>query len=140
MPAAAPDILVADDEPLLLQLVSRMLTRSGLQVTTASDATQALSAVERFADSLRAILIDQALPPAGAVEVLRSIRERAPRLGVVVTSGSAPDEATRSFLETCRGRFLRKPFAPSALLRALESVFPDGGPEDPGLAGQGSRG
>ena len=138
--AAAPDILVADDEPMLLQLVSRILARSGLRAVTAADGEEALSAVDRYAGSLRAVLVDQALPPAGAVEALRRIHERAPRLGVVVTSGSAPDPATRSFLEECRGRFLRKPFAPDALLRSLESVFPDEGPEAPGLAGDPPRG
>jgi CheY-like chemotaxis protein len=47
------------------------------------------------------------------------LHERAPGLDVVLMSGDALPEPLESALSARGGRFLRKPFAPKALLRLL---------------------
>ncbi len=121
-------VLVVDDEPTLLRLVQRVLERAGYEVLVAQDAEAGLGAWERSGGSVGAAVVDLHLRPRGSAPMLRSLLERAPELGVVVTSGAAIDAPTRELLRGCHGEFLRKPFAPETLLRALGQVLPASAP------------
>jgi CheY-like chemotaxis protein len=117
-------VLVADDEDLLLRLVSRLLGAAGFQVLTATCASEALDLLEARREPVDALLLDVVLPgdPDGSL-MARLLRERG-RAGVVLTSGHTPDQRVRRFLADHDGRFLSKPFAPEELVRAVEDVLP----------------
>lgn len=117
--SAAPAVLVVDDEPTLLQLMTRVLRRAGYAVLTADEGERALEVFEKAEQPVGAVLIDLRLRPQGGGAILRGLLSRSPGLGVVVTSGSALDPETRELLEGRRGEFVRKPFAPETLLRAV---------------------
>lgn len=121
---ASPRVLVADDEELLRTLASRVLERAGLVVETASSSEETLTALS--IDPLPALLVlDFNLPPAAGTDLVRKVREMAPLLPLVLTSGDLLPPDCRAMLDPPRCVFLAKPFAPSALVetihRALEA-------------------
>ena len=118
-------ILVVDDEPTLLQLMSRVLGRAGHRVLTAASGDRALEVFQESELPVRAVVIDLRMRPQGGAATARALLARDPDLGVVVTSGSALDPDTRALLTDCSGEFVRKPFAPEALLGALQAVLAD---------------
>lgn len=121
-------VLVAEDEPQLRTLLERVLTRAGYEVVVCSDCAQAVRAIEARAD-LGAAVLDASIGPEGAgaaVEALAA-RERSP--GFVVTSGDLLGEPLDSLVREHGGVFLRKPFGPRALLRAVAEAA--GRPSDP---------
>ncbi len=123
-------VLVVDDEPTLLQLMTRVLRRAGYEVRTAGDGDEAITAFDASERPVGAVLVDLRMRPQGGAAILNALLERSPDLGVVVTSGSSLDPETREMLARHRGEFVRKPFAPDSLLRAVAAVLERGPAED----------
>jgi DNA-binding NtrC family response regulator len=118
---AAPSepILVVDDEPSLRQLMRRILSLHGYAALDAADGESALARLE----GVRAVILDLSLPPDGGEALLERMLETHPDLCVVMISGLAPAPALRARLKRLGGIFLPKPFAPSALIEALETAL-----------------
>jgi two-component system OmpR family response regulator len=84
-------VLVIDDDPTILLLLGAVARRNGLACVTASDGESALGQIR--GRDFDVILLDLNLPTVNGFEVLRVIRDDAPRLLVrtIVVSG-APRE------------------------------------------------
>lgn len=119
-------VIVADDEPLVRRLTSRVLENAGFQVVAVADGDAALQASERDEKGIRAVVLDLRMPPRGGAATLAELLRRRPGLGVVLTSGVAPEPAVSALLAQHKGVFLHKPFAPAALVRAVEQVLARG--------------
>ncbi len=69
------------------------------------------------------MILDLSLPPAGGGALLERMIAARPELGVVMVSGLAPEPALRERLASLGGVFVAKPFAPKALIAALETAL-----------------
>ena len=78
-------ILIVDDDEPMRRALSRTLRGNGYEVDEASDAREALSAIDRQAPDL--ILTDIMMPGGDGVELINAIRGRAPRPGILAMSG-----------------------------------------------------
>jgi DNA-binding NtrC family response regulator len=123
----APSVLVADDEPRLLRLLERLLTRAGYDVMTARDGDEAARVYREHGGAIGVAVLDAAIAPHGSAALLDSLPEGREGPGVVLTSGGALDEMLGAALLRHRGVFLHKPFAPAALLQAVEATLLEGG-------------
>jgi FixJ family two-component response regulator len=65
-------------------------------------------------------VLDAAIVPRGTRGLLEALGKQGRAIGVVLTRGDAPEGDLRRIMLDYDGVFLRKPFPPSALLRALE--------------------
>jgi len=77
-------LLVVDDEPQILQVVSGILQDEGFEVLTAPDGEAALKRVGEDAPDL--VLLDIALPGMDGLEVLDRLKRQYPFLPVVIIS------------------------------------------------------
>ena len=116
--AAPRAVLVAEDEPQLLRLVSRVLERAGYEVLPAADGEAALEAVAAHGERIDTAVLDAAISPRGCDEIVAALRRQQPGVGLVVASGGALDGGLRRLARE-GGVFLRKPFALASLLRAV---------------------
>ena len=105
------------------QVLRDSLESLGYTVLTADDGDQALEVFDKSEHPVGAVLLDLRVRPQGGFAILNALLSRSPALGVVVTSGSALDGDTRELLRSHGGEFVRKPFAPESLLRAVASVL-----------------
>jgi len=89
--------LVADDEPLICDLLTRFLSRRGYSVGTAADGEQALDDLRsKRADIL---LLDILLPKVDGLGVLERIREEGIDVGTIwVITGKADDASVKRSL------------------------------------------
>ncbi len=78
-------ILVVDDDPDHLSVVSSILEESGYEIERALDAEQALSRIHGFGPAL--VLTDLRLPGMDGVELLERIKEAMDSVEVVVMTG-----------------------------------------------------
>ena len=119
-------VLVADDEPILLKLIVRILEREGFRVLPAEDGDTAISAYLAEPGAIDVVLFDASMPPHGGASALRTILSQSERsqsgVGVVLTSGEALDGDDQKLLDQCGGCFLAKPFSPSLLYETVDSV------------------
>lgn len=115
--------LIVDDEDQLLRLMVRVLEGARYRVWAAKDGIEAMNLFREHAADIDLALIDVMHPPgAGAADLLPKMLAERPDLDVILISGDALPEALEGELTSIGGSFLRKPFAPKALLRLLEGV------------------
>ena len=101
-------VLCVDDEPVVLQLMSRLLARLGVAVTTATGPLEALAVFEAARFDL--IVTDIRMPAMDGHAFLAEIRARDPEVPVVVATGHASlDSAIRALRDGASGMLL-KPF------------------------------
>ena len=81
-------VLLADDEPVLLELISRKLGGLGCQVTAAENGYQAWSFFKRSPQCFDLVLTDYDMPEMTGAELASRIRELRPKLPIVLLSGS----------------------------------------------------
>jgi DNA-binding NtrC family response regulator len=126
----ASTVLVMDDEPQLLRLMVRVLERAGHSVLSSSSGERALEIFRQRLDEIDAVVLDMAIPPNGAGEVMEAMSDLREGLGVVLTSGDLLSPELREPLRLRSGVFLRKPFVPRALVRAVADVTGASGSSD----------
>ncbi|HXU86955.1 MAG TPA: HD domain-containing phosphohydrolase [Verrucomicrobiae bacterium] len=106
--AAGVHVLCVDDEPIVLRLMSRLLERLGVEVTTATGPAEALAVFE--AERFDLVVTDIRMPGMDGNAFLSEIRARDPEVPVVVATGHASlDNAIRALRDGASG-MLMKPF------------------------------
>jgi putative two-component system response regulator len=107
-PVAGPRVLCVDDEPVTLRLVTRLLERMNLVVTTAPDPAAALALFDAEHHDL--IITDIRMPGMDGHAFLAAIRARDPQVPVIVATGNASlDNAIRALRDGASGMLI-KPF------------------------------
>ena len=120
---AAPTILVVDDQPLNLELVTDYLEGSGCMVVTAADGEAALAAVDRHKPDL--VLLDVVMPRLDGIEVCRRLKANPATWlipVVLVTSLSAVEDQVRG-LAAGADDFLTKPIERHELLARVLTML-----------------
>jgi FixJ family two-component response regulator len=118
------NILVIDDEQIMRDGCSRILSRDGWSVICADNGSQGLEEIKSRADKMDVILLDLMMPGMSGMEVLDHIRSLDPNLLVIVITGYATVESAVEAMKKGAYDFIPKPFTPDQLRivvrRALE--------------------
>lgn len=115
------DVLVVDDEPVVCDAIRLVLGHEGLRVASVPDAEAALE--HPALRDCRLVICDLMLPGRSGLEALRAMRERRPRLPIVMITGFATPANTDLVLEAGATAFLPKPFDESELLTLVRHVL-----------------
>ncbi|HEY7141281.1 MAG TPA: response regulator [Methylomirabilota bacterium] len=114
-PAEAATILIADDDPTIVRLLTLTLAPQGFRLLTASDGETALRMARAERPAL--VLLDWQMPGADGIAVTRALRADAdPQLRdvpVVLITGLAGGENTAVGFDAGVTDYLTKPFQPS---------------------------
>ena len=117
-------ILIADDEPHVIELVRVTLEDNRVRVFDAADGETALAVAEALEPDL--VLLDVHLPDLSGLEVCRLLRKH-PRLAatnvIMLTAAAQQDDIARGFSAGATD-YLTKPFSPVRLLSLVERLMP----------------
>jgi two-component system cell cycle sensor histidine kinase/response regulator CckA len=115
-------VLVADDEPVVLQTVSYALTRHGYQVIPAADGPSALHVCREREAPIHLALLDVMMPGMSGPELLECLQTFHPKLAVLFMSGYQAEQIPA--LASIRdAHFIRKPFLPKALVQRVNEIL-----------------
>ena len=118
-----PPILVVDDNPGNLKLISYVLEKGGYDVRTAVDAEEALRVLQGFRPRL--ILMDLQLPGMDGLTFTRQLKAD-PDLGgtpiVAVTASAMKGDEEKAVEAGCDG-YITKPIDTRALARIITSFL-----------------
>lgn len=103
------DILLVDDDPKVLEIVSVSLGRQGYRVRTASTGREALEHAAGTPPHL--MILDLELPDMSGIEVLDNIRDEHETLPVLVLSAQSDLEARVAALDGGADEYLLKPIS-----------------------------
>ena len=114
-------LLVVDDEPGLLRVLTRYLTKLNYDVAAASSAAEAETAFRADPRSFAAVVTDMALPDMRGDDLVRRLIGLNPDVAVLFLSGTALDSAGLPLVRA-GARFLQKPFTPQMLAESLAAL------------------
>jgi PAS domain S-box-containing protein len=126
IPAGSGTVLIVDDEEGVCVLGKRMLERLGYAVLSAPDGEAGLEAWAAHREHVRCVLLDMVMPRMDGIETFRILRERAPDLPIIVTSGYGESDVAHRFVGQNPSAILLKPYDMRALGEVLHAVLREG--------------
>jgi two-component system phosphate regulon response regulator PhoB len=116
-------ILIVDDEPNQLELLSFNLSKAGYEVIRAEDGQSALDIIEDSHPDL--VILDWMMPYLSGIELCRTLRARAEtrHLPVILLSARG-DEGDRTLgLDIGADDYISKPFSPRELVSRVNALL-----------------
>jgi two-component system, OmpR family, alkaline phosphatase synthesis response regulator PhoP len=116
-------ILIADDEPDILEILSFNLKGEGYDVITAKNGDEAIDKAKNFKPDL--IILDMMMPGKNGMEVCNILRTQSAFAGTLIVFLTAiNDENTEiKSLENGADDYLTKPISPKVLLSKVSSLL-----------------
>lgn len=123
----AVDILIAEDEPSILESLDFILRRAGWTISTVTDGDAALDAVRRLKP--RVLVLDVMLPKRSGFEVLKSIRAdlEMRALPVLILTAKGQQQDRRIAEEFGADVFITKPYANAEVVGAVRQLLGENG-------------
>jgi PAS domain S-box-containing protein len=116
-------LIVDDDEPLRTAL-AHALRAHGLRALEAGSAAAAIELIERH--DLHLVVSDINLPDRNGLDLLQVIREKSPRLPMIVMSGGLSNENARRAIDGRVTAFLAKPVSVAEFVREAQRTINEG--------------
>ena len=124
-PDERPNILVADDEDQILNVVSKLVTCEQYGAITARDGNEALALYQECPEEISAVITDLNMPGMSGLELSLRIRDTHPDIPILIMSGNFEETIVRSLMQ-CRGYYLlRKPFTVGQFRNQLDKMMPN---------------
>ncbi|HEY0679018.1 MAG TPA: response regulator transcription factor [Chitinophagaceae bacterium] len=116
-------ILIADDEPDILEIIQYNLSKEGFEVSTAKDGDEALAKARIQNPDL--IILDIMMPKKNGVEVCEILRSQpAFKNTLIIFLTALNDESSQiRGLETGADDFVSKPISPKVLVSRVNALF-----------------
>jgi two-component system, OmpR family, alkaline phosphatase synthesis response regulator PhoP len=126
-------ILIADDEPDILEILKYNLQGEGYEVYTAKNGTEAIEAAKKSLPDL--IILDIMMPGKNGIEVCNILRlQPAFKESLIIFLTALSDETTEiKGLETGADDYLTKPISPKVLISKVNALFRRLNKEDTGI-------
>ena len=121
--SSEPLVLIVDDDAGIRSTVERFARRLEFDVVASPDGTDALKAIETVRPDVA--LLDLHMPGLGGLEVLRTIRERAPDCQAILMTGQPTVDTAIEALKLGALDYLSKPFELERLGEILNAIKDD---------------
>ena len=115
------EILVADDDLHIRELLTDLLEGEGYAVRTAEDGAQTLAAIARKKPDI--LLLDVMMPNKSGYDVCREIRQNDPLLPILMLTAKSEDIDKVLGLERGADDYMTKPFSPQELLARIRAML-----------------
>jgi CheY-like chemotaxis protein len=119
-------ILLVDDEAVITDIASQMLTREGYKVIPAKDGFEALNIYGYLGHQIGLVILDFFLPVMDGDVVFDELRALNPNVNVVLSSGFAEQSKLGAMLAQGLRGFIPKPYTSQKLLEQVRSTLDAG--------------
>ncbi len=119
--AAAPTLLVVDDEPSNLESLERIFAREGLTVVIAPDGKEGLELLRKR--RIDVCLTDLMMPGVSGVDLLKAARQISPETEVVLMTAYGTVEAAVEAMREGAYDFITKPLKRANVVRVVDKAL-----------------
>ena len=116
-------ILVIDDEEMVLEVGSQMLSRLGYSVLTATSGSEAIDVFELHRDHVQLIILDLCMPDMEGKQTYLYLKGLNPTVKVLLTTGLSMDGPAKEMLACGCNGFIQKPYRMSELSTKVQEVL-----------------
>lgn len=116
-------ILIADDEPNQLELLSYNLVQAGFDVAQAHDGQAAMTMIEDWHPDL--VVLDWMMPHMSGIDVCRTLRARSEtrQLPIIMLSARGEEGDRTLGLDIGADDYISKPFSPRELISRVRALL-----------------
>lgn len=118
-------VLVIDDDPVIRDIVRRVLEGAGFAVSAVGDAQTGLSRYAELRPDL--VIVDILMPGKEGIATILELREANPAVRILAMTGGGGSFVAGEVLRVAEllgaDHSLRKPFAPADLLRSVKNCL-----------------
>jgi PAS domain S-box-containing protein len=122
-PGGSEAILLVDDEPQIVEILTATLSGLGYRVTGYTEPTKALDAFQADPAAFDLVITDQVMPDISGLRLAVTMRETRADVPILLTSAFERQETLDRLAEHPRMRFLRKPFDRVILATTIRELF-----------------
>jgi DNA-binding NtrC family response regulator len=116
-----PRVLVADDEEMFLEYLSRRLRKSQYEVTTCLSGEEVLEKIKDY--DFDVVILDVLMPGIDGIETLGEIKRIRPLTEVIMLSGHASLESGIEGMRLGAFDYLRKPCDTEELISKIDKAY-----------------
>jgi two-component system OmpR family response regulator len=119
----AIDVLIAEDEPSILESLDFIIRRAGWNIESVTDGEAALDQVRRLQP--RMLVLDVMLPKRSGFDVLKQLRADAATeaLPVLILTAKGQQQDRRIAEELGADAFVTKPYSNAEVVRAVAQLL-----------------
>jgi DNA-binding NtrC family response regulator len=114
-------VLVVDDEPMIVSLLSTILREKGWNVTEARSGTDGIDLLDRARFDV--ILTDLVMPGDSGIDLLRAAKEIHPDVEVILMSGYATADTAIEAMRNGAFHYIMKPLKPDEVVNLVEKAY-----------------
>ena len=117
------NILIADDEPNQLELMSFNLSNAGYSIIKVTNGKEAIELIENHSPDL--IILDWMMPKMSGIDVCRTLRSRSEtkQIPIIILSARSEDSDKSLGLDTGADDYISKPFSPKELISRVKALL-----------------
>ena len=118
------NVLIADDDPLMIRLLTTALQCEGFATFVANDLMQAVTMINRC--RIDAVLLDLSMPGGSGADIIQRLKSshKTGSIPIVVISGSIDPNASDEILALGADRFFTKPPRLALVVQSLRELLP----------------
>ena len=116
-------ILVIDDEPNILDVISEILALQGARVIRASGGLEGLDTFKRLSTEIHLIILDLSMPDISGSETLLRLRLMDRDVPIIISSGYSDSDTAGQFIATHGVTFLPKPYRHAELIETVSTAL-----------------
>jgi DNA-binding NtrC family response regulator len=118
-------ILIVDDAPIFLLLLSKLLTGEGYEVATAKNGEEALQVLQTASFDL--LLSDMNMEPVNGIELLRAVRVAYPNMKVIMVTAYETLYTSSEAEKNGAFAYITKPFKNAVLFETVRRALAPSG-------------
>lgn len=115
-----PVILVADDEPLIRNLITLLMQQAGYSVLAAADGHEGLELSRKYSGAIALVITDYDMPRLNGTDLCHHLREERPGIKILMMSGKDIGEIVS---QNANLPFLPKPFDGHSLKARVRAML-----------------
>src|SRR5437764_15470362 len=102
-------VLIAEDEPLVRNMIRAVIQGAGYSFLVAANGHEAMTLSRAYPDEIHLLLTDVKMPAMNGLDLANEIVKQRPAIRILVMSGEASAEIRKAKINL---PFLKKPFMP----------------------------
>jgi hypothetical protein len=123
----AGTVLVVEDERVVRDMTTLLLTRSGYQVIAVAGGAEAMTRLAALEEPIDVLVTDVVMPNMSGIELAEWTMDRYPHVGVVLLSGYTAETLNLERVTARGATFVPKPVTSAQLLMAVQKAQALGG-------------
>lgn len=115
-------ILLVDDDPLSLKILSQYLNKAGYPYVTSKDGQQAWDYLQQYPNNFLVVLADRIMPRLNGLELLANMKKNSLNIPLILFTGEASKAERCDAIAQGVYDFLYKPISKELLLILLKKI------------------